>query len=182
LNEELETLKAKQEQQQFLNDQADVLQVRGTAVEFVRNTIKAAGPEMTKRLVQIVGAEANRIFGDIMGDYSTTLEWHEDYAIGAIKSGEERDFRLLSGGEQMVAAIAIRLALLTHLSEIRFAFFDEPTVNLDGTRRLQLAQHLNAIKNLQQVFVISHDDTFEEDCEHVVFVEKIDGLSRVEVR
>jgi exonuclease SbcC len=62
------------------------------------------------------------------------------------------------------------------------AFFDEPTSNLDRTRRGNLAEQIVAIRNtgLSQLFVISHDDTFEEVTDHVVRVRKENGESVVE--
>ena len=82
----------------------------------------------------------------------------------------------------MAAALSIRLALLRQLSAIDVAFFDEPTSNLDEIRRENLAEQIVAIKNtgFSQVFVISHDDTFEQATDHVVRVFKRDGESQVE--
>ena len=57
--------------------------------------------------------------------------------------------------------LAIRLGLLKQLSDIRVAFFDEPTTNLDAERRENLAEQIGSIKHFDQLFVISHDDTFE---------------------
>jgi exonuclease SbcC len=41
------------------------------------------------------------------------------------------------------------------------AFFDEPTTNMDRPRRQQLAEAIGNLKSFRQLFVISHDDTFE---------------------
>ena len=57
------------------------------------------------------------------------------------------------------------------MSEVKFAFFDEPTQNLDEHRRIKLAEALNKIPNMQLV-VISHDDTFEQSFDHVIKIEK----------
>ncbi|MFC1959199.1 AAA family ATPase [Chloroflexota bacterium] len=158
------------------------LQTRLTAFQFVRESIRQAGPQITRQLVQLVAEQANQIFGDILDDHSLILNWNDDYTVSVLARGEERGFGLLSGGEQMAAAIALRLALLTHLGNIQFAFFDEPTANLDDARRAQLAERLAAIKSLKQLFIISHDDTFEQESYHVVQVSKVDGLSQVEMR
>jgi exonuclease SbcC len=88
------------------------------------------------------------------------------------EGGHERPFFNLSGGEQMAAALSIRLALLRQLSDVRVAFFDEPTTNLDKERRENLAQQIGEISNFDQLFIISHDDTFDEYVDQVVFVEK----------
>jgi exonuclease SbcC len=93
--------------------------------------------------------------------------------------GRERGFQQLSGGEQMAAALAVRLALLKEVSAVDLAFFDEPTANLDARRRDNLAEQILDVKGFSQLFVISHDDTFEQDTDHVVRVVKEDGGSRV---
>ena len=156
------------------------LLARHQAFEFVRNSIRQAGPKITQQLVRLIAERANRIFADIIGDPGFVLNWSDDYAVSVTYRGEQRDFQLLSGGEQMAAAIAVRLALLTQLANVQFAFFDEPTANLDEARRSQLAESLGEIRSLRQLFVISHDDTFEQESYHVIQVRKEDGLSQVE--
>jgi len=70
----------------------------------------------------------------------------------------------------MAAALSVRLAILKQLSDIRLAFFDEPTTNMDAVRRENLAQQISQIKNFDQLFVISHDDTFEGYVDNVITV------------
>lgn len=172
-----------QVQQELLQreQEAERLETRQEAFSFVRDGIRAAGPQIARQLVRMIAERANHIFGDILDDHSLVLNWSEDYAVTVNVRGEERDFELLSGGEQMAAAMAIRLALLTQLADVRFAFFDEPTTNLDETRRRHLAESLSNIQSLHQIFVISHDDTFEQDSYHVIQVYKENGVSQVEI-
>ncbi len=177
-----EQLQKVQQELEQCDREAEVLQARQEAFDFVREGIRQAGPRIARQLTRLIAERANHIFGDILGDYSLVLNWSDDYAISVSYRGEERDFELLSGGEQMAAALAIRLALLTQLANVQFAFFDEPTTNLDEARRRQLAESLAAIRSLQQIFVISHDDTFEQDSYHVIQVYKENGLSQVETQ
>ena len=151
-------------------------------IEFVRTVIHNAGPHLVRMVAGRVSAAATRIFREIMADPTSRLHWNEDYGIVLEVDGRERDFAQLSGGEQMAAALAVRLALLRELSKVDVAFFDEPTSNLDSTRRGNLAEQIVAIRNtgLSQLFVISHDDTFEEVTDHVVRVRKENGESIVE--
>jgi exonuclease SbcC len=72
----------------------------------------------------------------------------------------------------MAAALSVRLALLKQLSDIRMAFFDEPTINMDAERRQRLAQQIGQVQHFDQLFVISHDDTFEESVDHIIHVER----------
>jgi exonuclease SbcC len=140
------------------------------ATEFMRETLKKAGPEVTKSYVAHISVEANQLFREITGEAGRTLRWTSDYEIVVEEGGYERSFINLSGGEQMAAALAVRLALLKQLSDIRLAFFDEPTVNMDVERRENLARQIGQVRHFDQLFVISHDDTFEETVDHVLLL------------
>ncbi len=149
---------------------------------FIRDVIRQAGPHVTRRLMQQVSLEAARLFAEVMADHTARLRWDDNYEIVLEQNGRDRGFPQLSGGEQMAAALAVRLALLRELSAIDIAFFDEPTSNLDDTRRDSLAEQILSVKGFSQLFVISHDDTFERVTHHVVRVRKEDGASRVEAQ
>ncbi|HEY0080499.1 MAG TPA: AAA family ATPase [Pyrinomonadaceae bacterium] len=142
------------------------------ATEFVRDTLKAAGPLVTESYLYNISIEANQLYREITGEGGRALRWSKEYEIMLEEGGYERSFTNLSGGEQMVAALAVRLALLKQLSNIRLAFFDEPTVNMDEERRRNLAQQIGQVRHFDQLFVISHDDTFEESVDHVVPVKR----------
>ena len=148
----------------------------------IRESIRDAGPEVTKALVSGVSNAANGIFCEIMGSYGQVLQWDEEYGIWLETGEHRRSFRQLSGGEQITAALAVRLALLKDLLRIDTAFLDEPTQNLDATRRENLAEQIQRITGFSQLFVISHDDTFERLLQSVIHVEKRDGASRVRVQ
>jgi exonuclease SbcC len=147
-------------------------------MEFLRQVVRDAGPKVTQALVKVISAQAARLYADIMADRSARLDWTEDYEIILKSNGRERGFQQLSGGEQMAAALAVRLALLKEVSAIDLAFFDEPTANLDDRRRDNLAEQILNVQGFSQLFVISHDDTFEQDTDHVVRVMKEDGRSQ----
>jgi exonuclease SbcC len=140
----------------------------GDATDFIRDTLKKAGPLVTESYLYNISIEANQLFREITGEGGRALRWTKDYDIVLEEGGHERPFINLSGGEQMVAALSVRLALLKQLSDIRVAFFDEPTVNMDAERRERLAQQIGQVRDFDQLFVISHDDTFEQTVDHVV--------------
>ncbi|HEY0406501.1 MAG TPA: SMC family ATPase [Pyrinomonadaceae bacterium] len=142
------------------------------ATEFIRDTLKAAGPLVTESYLYNISIEANQLFREITGEAGRALRWSRDYEIMLEEEGYERSFLNLSGGEQMAAALAVRLALLKQLSDIRLAFFDEPTVNMDAERRERLAQQIGQVRHFDQLFVISHDDTFEENVDHIIHVRR----------
>ena len=151
-------------------------------LRLIRESLRDAGPEVTKALVGGVSSTANEIFCEIMGGYDQALEWDAEYGIWVQTGDHRRAFRQLSGGEQITAALSVRLALLRDLLRIDTAFLDEPTQNLDVTRRENLAEQIQRITGFSQLFVISHDDTFERLLQSVIHVEKTNGVSRVSVQ
>ncbi|HLM61706.1 MAG TPA: hypothetical protein VK308_12945, partial [Pyrinomonadaceae bacterium] len=173
LSEELNRLKEIRVSMQAEFKEKDRLEKVGEATTFIRETLKEAAPRVAKNYVFHVSMEANQMFREISGNAERTLKWTEDYGILLEEDGFERPFVSLSGGEQMAAALSVRLALLKQLSDVRLAFFDEPTTNMDAERRERLAEQISHITERQtfdQLFVISHDDTFEGYVDNVVSI------------
>jgi len=141
--------------------------LRGTS-DFIRDVLQKAAPYITESYLFSISIEANHLFREITGRHDVTLQWTKDYEITLEEEGRERPFLNLSGGEQMAAALAVRLALLKELSEVNIAFFDEPTTNMDEERRRNLAQQIGRIKDFHQLFVISHDDSFEGYTDQII--------------
>lgn len=170
LAHELKRLEAiKDTLQAELREQERLETIAETTV-FIRDTLKEAAPLVARNYVYHVSLEANQLFREISGSAERSLRWAEDYGIYLEDGGYERPFISLSGGEQMAAALSVRLALLKQLSDIRIAFFDEPTTNMDAERRENLAMQIGQITHFDQLFVISHDDTFEGYMDHEIRV------------
>ncbi|HSK73786.1 MAG TPA: AAA family ATPase, partial [Pyrinomonadaceae bacterium] len=173
LENELKRLAQVRKEMQAEFQEKERLEKIGEATAFIRETLKEAAPLVARNYVYHVSLEANQMFREISGNAERTLKWTEDYGITLEENGYERPFINLSGGEQMAAALSVRLALLKQLSDVRLAFFDEPTTNMDAERRERLAEQISHITERQtfdQLFVISHDDTFEGYVDNVVSV------------
>ncbi|MBK8034709.1 MAG: hypothetical protein IPK17_35440 [Chloroflexi bacterium] len=180
--EEIKKLRAIVAQIQELQATGERLKEEQTTFEFVRKSIRKLARVFESVKVQIVSEVAANYFSEIINDFTMRLYWGaDDCGIYLEQSGESRPFSVLSGGEQMIAALSVRLTLLTQMTRIRLIFLDEPTINLDENRRIQLAERLSQIKGLQQLFVISHDDTFIGESNHIINVTKENGVSRVEM-
>lgn len=150
-----------------------------SVLEFIRSCLNRAGEPIAEIFRQEIAAEADRIHRRISGDPAQLL-WESDYEIALEDrpggQPRRRTFRQLSGGEQMTAALAVRLALLRQLSSLGVGFFDEPTSNLDGNRRVNLAGMLGRMAGeIEQLFLISHDDTFDAITENVTRLQKREG-------
>ncbi|MCM1982688.1 AAA family ATPase [Lyngbya confervoides] len=173
----LQALEADEKQRQEIEAacQRDrqLLQQRQQTCDFIqeaRRIYQHSGPRISELYLQGITFEADRLFRELLNRPDVALRWTEDYDIQVQENGHWRTFKSLSGGEQMCAALAVRLALLKTLADIDVAFFDEPTTNMDKLRRSQLAEAIGNLRSFQQLFVISHDDTFENITEHIIRV------------
>jgi exonuclease SbcC len=178
--EELASLQRRAEQLRKAQSERASLEQTRRDIDCIRELIKAAAPALTESLLLSISHTADEIFCDIMDDYASELRWERDYEIVVQRGAEQRYFAQLSGGEQMSAALAVRLALIKQVSSVDVAFFDEPTQNMDAMRRTNLAAQIENVRGFQQLLVISHDDSFEEHTDHVVRLVKVHDQTVVE--
>ncbi|MFX1239530.1 MAG: hypothetical protein ACFE8P_17645, partial [Promethearchaeota archaeon] len=149
-------------------------------IEILRLYFKEAGPKITEALLNKINHLASEIYRDLTDTDAIQLKLENDYNVKLITPDIEKDYNQLSGGEQMAVALSVRLSILKILTNADFAFFDEPTTNLDSDVRINLAKCIQNIKGFRQLFIISHDDTFEENAENVIkFSKDDDEISRV---
>lgn len=141
-------------------------------INFARKAYNEAGPRITEQYLRNISYHADQLFRELLNRPNVALQWTRDYEILVQEGPHQRRFANLSGGEQMCAALAVRLALLKVLADLNIAFFDEPTTNMDRSRREGLAEAIGRIRNFEQLFVISHDDTFEKITEAVIQVDR----------
>lgn len=81
----------------------------------------------------------------------------------------------------MSVAISIRLAMLKQITTIDIYFMDEPTINLDYERRMMVAEVVKDMANeLEQMYVISHDDTFESITDNTIKICKEANESKLD--
>ncbi|GAB4214373.1 MAG: hypothetical protein OHK0012_12270 [Synechococcales cyanobacterium] len=141
-------------------------------IKYGRGLFRDAGPRLAALYLESINHVADQLFREIMNRPDVSLTWQPDYDIVVQEGASRKRFALLSGGEQMIAALAVRLALLKTIEDVSVAFFDEPTTNMDRQRRTNLAESISQIKSFQQLFVISHDDSFENITGHIIHVER----------
>ena len=151
-------------------------------VKFLRNQVfKSVSAQLSERFREEISLRADRIYRTI-AEADEELIWGENYQIvlrdmadGAVR---ERSDDQLSGGQTMSAVVALRLALLQTIGA-RIAFFDEPTSNLDASRRENLAHAFRAIDVgreevtehwYDQLFLVSHDVAFTEITDQMIQV------------
>lgn len=105
----------------------------------------------------------------------------EDFDVVVYGPNGEVRMDMLSGGERIAAALALRIGIAKALSgsTMELLMLDEPTIHLDATRRRELVEIVKKLATIPQTIVVTHDKEFESAADKLLQVEKIDGISRV---
>lgn len=151
--------------------------------KIIRDVFSNLPRELSKQIRKYIGIYASSIYRKISNE-NVRIELYDDYEVNIIDCIDETKIKTLSqlsGGEQMSVAIAIRLAMLKQITNIDLYFMDEPTINLDFERRMMVAEVVKDISNeLRQLYVISHDDTFENITDNTIKICKVNNESRLD--
>lgn len=138
--------------------------------------------ELSKQFRKYISAYASNLYRKISKE-NVIIEILDDYEVTLIDCVDKTKIKhliQLSGGEQMSIAISIRLAMLKQITNVEFYFMDEPTINLDYERRMMVAEVVKDMSSeLKQLFVISHDDTFESITDNSIKIEKHNNKSQL---
>lgn len=152
-------------------EELDRLDAQSILLEKARSVFKSAQGLVAAGLAKRIGNRAQAIYNS-MSPEPAQFEWDAgDYKLTIRNAGGERRFTQLSGGQQMKAAIAMQLALVKEFSKVGICAFDEPTYGLDVESRRMLADAIAAVYKecrFDQLFVVSHDETFDDKVEHVI--------------
>ena len=117
-------------------------------------------------------------------DYSD-LKINEDYEITLISNSGEHHIEAISGGERTALALALRLGLAKAIAggALDFMMLDEPTVNMDESRRRELVEILRKVARmtgvLPQLLIVTHDREIEDAADIIYMVKKENGVSQV---
>ncbi|WP_456399974.1 AAA family ATPase [Mesoaciditoga sp.] len=183
INREIEKLKEKKKLLEEIEKELSLLKKKKKFVQEFRNMLNGMGGKVAERYRKYLASKATFKYRELTNK-SDKIEWRNDYDVHLVSqiNGKisDRSFSHLSGGEQMVVALCLRAALNEMFSTSKFVIFDEPTVNLDAERKRALSEYLPKLfKDMEQVIVITHDESFREMAEKIVFIEKINGVSHV---
>ncbi len=102
---------------------------------------------------------------------------------GYTSSGEKIPTSLMSGGERVAVALALRMAFARLLSSnVGFVVLDEPTVFLDEYRKRELLEVIRKATNLvPQIILVTHDSELKDVGDQVISVTNEKGTSSVKV-
>ncbi|RLI93367.1 MAG: hypothetical protein DRO89_00140 [Candidatus Altiarchaeales archaeon] len=118
------------------------------------------------------------IFGGFDMRYSN-ITIDDDYNIEMYGMDGSKSIDMISGGEKIAIALALRLGIARVLSKGRseLMILDEPTIHLDSYRRQELVQIFRKLKMLPQVILVTHDPELEGAADHLFKIEWRNGRS-----
>jgi exonuclease SbcC len=148
----------------------------GSQADLIADLFRRAGGRVAELYTRRISAFAARMYAQIAED-GAVLKFDTEYdaKLADIYKGKERirSFNQLSGGQRMIVALCVRIAMLTCFAGLPIAFFDEPTENIDAEKKQNLAQNLRSnLGGFSQIFIISHDDAFDRLTENVIYLEE----------
>lgn len=116
-------------------------------------------------------------------DYSDLI-LDDEYNVTVYGPEGESSLNMVSGGEKIAIALALRLGITQSLSEgnLETILLDEPTVHLDSSRRQDLINLLKEINLLPQMIIVTHEDYLKNAADNLINVEKRNGLSNVQIQ
>ena len=145
----------------------------GIAYEVIKQKLPVINEEIQKCLANIVDFE---VLFENNGKNLNILIKHPQY--------EPRPLSMGSGAEKTIAAMAIRLALIsiTNLPKSTLFILDEPATALDQEHMEGFIRLLEMIKTkFKTVLIISHLDSLKDCVDMTIDIDKVGGYAKVKV-
>ena len=123
-----------------------------------------------------------QFFNEFNFNYSDLII-DEEYDITVFGPEGESSMSMVSGGEKIAIALALRLGITQAMSkgELDTILLDEPTIHLDSSRRHELINLLKDISVLPQMIIVTHESQLENAADNIIKVEKENGISNVTI-
>ena len=119
-------------------------------------------------------------FEEFNFDYSSLI-LDDDFNVTLYGPEGESSLNMVSGGEKIAIALALRLGITKAMSSgtIETILLDEPTIHLDSYRRGELIALLRKMSSLPQMIIVTHDEELENAADNIIKVNKNNGISSV---
>ncbi|NHJ38996.1 MAG: hypothetical protein FK731_03115 [Asgard group archaeon] len=146
----------------------------------LRGLMRELPNRLLPNFIERINNTATEILQSIIpGSDIQNIVLNDDYSLNIIRSGNFENITVLSGGETIIIALALRLAFAKEFSALDLLILDEPTIFLDERRRGELVSVLEKNRLVRQMFVVTHDPDFERISDKTYFITKLDGETSV---
>jgi len=168
--------KLRERKEKYENFRSKILKIREI---FSRD--KGIQASLRERAKPIIERELNDIFSSFGFDYDS-IELDENFTPILRRGGRAYSFDILSGGERISLALALRLAIARYLVSTKIECFilDEPTIHLDDERIESLLEALSSLQ-IPQIIVVTHSPRFRDIASRSILVSKVNGISNIEM-
>ena len=178
----IEDLKVRVNKNEFLKQRLENVEQYLHLLKEIRELYSKDGiqKELRNRSRPIIEKHTKEFFEKFNFNYSD-LKIDEDYDISIFGPEGETSLDMVSGGERIAIALALRLGITQSMSKgnIETILLDEPTIHLDGYRRHELINLLRQMSDLPQMIIVTHDEELESASDNIIKVNKNKGISEV---
>jgi len=188
LDEAKERIDQAQQKIERMQKIAKVIEVIGG----IRDAYRSIQPKLRSEFVKVLRNFIQQVLDNLVGGEGPLIniiidETYTPYVKS--ESGFEREVSNLSGGERTLLAFAYRLGLGQLIMQSRtghglsMLLLDEPTESLgreDGSID-RLAEAISRLKAIEQIIAVTHSEAFAEKAEHVIWLEKEVGISKISI-
>ena len=164
--------------QQEYNDISDYIELLNHFRSlYSKNGIQKDLRNISRPLIQ---KYTKQFFNEFNFNYSD-LTLDEEYDVTVYGPEGESSMSMVSGGEKIAIALALRLGITQAMSkgELDTILLDEPTIHLDSSRRHELINLLKDMSLLPQMIIVTHESQLENAADNIIKVEKENGISKV---
>ena len=146
---------------------------------YSKNGIQKDLRNMSRPLIQ---KYTKQFFNEFNFNYSD-LTLDDEYDVTLYGPEGESSMSMVSGGEKIAVALALRLGITQAMSkgELDTILLDEHTFHLDSSRRHELINLLKEMSVLPQMIIVTHESQLENAADNLIKVEKDNGISKVEM-
>lgn len=126
----------------------------------------------------IIEEKTRELFEKFNFEYSD-IKLDEDYDVTIYGPTGESSLDMISGGEKIAVALALRLGITQALSggSLELIMLDEPTIHLDTYRRQELIDLLKRMSIIPQMIIVTHDTDLEDAADNILKIKKEEGVS-----
>ncbi len=152
-----------------------------TSIAMFKDALEETQVALRTKLIGSINGIMREIWPELYpyGDYQSILlePTSEDYVLKVRTSragtGWEEVDAIGSGGEKSIACLAMRVAFaLVLVPNLRWLILDEPTHNIDQRGLDKFVKAINEVlpRLVEQVFIITHDETLKQVANAKVYV------------
>ena len=167
-----------------IKEEHDALEKHVSLLKEIRSLYSKDGIQgiLRARSKPVIEKYTREFFEEFNFNYSNLILDNE-YNITLYGPEGEAKLDMISGGEKIAVALALRLGITQAMSKgsIETILLDEPTIHLDSQRRQELIGLLRGMSVLPQMIIVTHDSELENAADSIIKVKKENGISKVEI-